>query len=125
MHRVQQRVNVSNIDTAYATAGLARFRPPLTSTTSPSTTRLSAQGDFEEFKGVFGQGSIIVPLGFVDGAASFDTSWTNAGFVNGSDVVINPTAGAPEPATWLMLGIGFASFGAFYRRRSTGRLATL
>ena len=117
-------VNVSNIDTAYTAAGLA---VPTSFDVYDFTVNQSftAQGDFEEFKGAFGRGSIIVPLGFVDGVASFDTSWTNAGFVNGSDVVINPTAGAPEPSTWLMLGIGFAAFGAFYRRRSTGRLATL
>ena len=118
-------VNVSNIDTAYMTAGLA---VPTSFDVYDFTVNqsFSAQGDFEEFKGAFGRGSIIVPLGFVDGVASFDTSWTNAGFVNGDNPVINPTAGAPEPATWLMFGIGFAALGAFYRGRSKlGRLATL
>jgi hypothetical protein len=55
-------------------------------------------------------------------------------FNNTADWAITPTitlsvtqtaAGAPEPSTWAMFGIGFAALGVFYRRRSTGRLATL
>ena len=110
-------VNVSNIDTVFALEGLA---VPTSFDVYDFTVNqsFSSKDDFEEFKGVFGRGSIIAPLGFIDGAQAFDTSWTNAGFVNGGDVVINPTSGVPEPSTWAMLIAGFGIMGLMgYRRR--------
>lgn len=112
-------VNVSNIDAIFATEGLA---VPTSFDIYDFTVNqsFSNKDDFEEFKGAFSRGSIIAPLGFIDGAQAFDTSWTNAGFVNGGDVVINPTAGAPELSTWAMLltGFGLMGFGALRRGRS-------
>ena len=111
-------VNVANIDAVFALEGLT---VPTSFDVYDFTVNqsFSAKDDFEEFKGAFGLGSIIAPLGFIDGAQAFDTSWTNAGFVD-SNPVINPTGGVPELSTWgmLLVGFGLMGFGAFYRGRS-------
>ena len=109
-------VNVSNIDAVFALEGLA---VPTSFDVYDFTINqnFANKDDFEEFKGAFGIGSIIAPLGFIDGQQAFDTSWTNAGFVD-SNPVINPTGSVPEPSTWVMFISGFAIMGFMgYRKR--------
>ena len=59
------------------------------------------------------------------GTSGFNLSLHVPGPGVDSQTLVFGAPGAPEPATWVMFGIGFAALGAFYRRRSTGRLATL
>jgi hypothetical protein len=114
-------VNAANIDAVYALEGLT---VPTSFDVYDFTVSqaFAAKDDFEEFMGAFGLGSIIAPLGFVNGAQAFDTSWTNAGFVD-TNVVITPTGGIPEPSTWAMMVAGFALIGALGWRKRTARYA--
>jgi PEP-CTERM motif len=74
--------------------------------------------------------NVLATTGVLDKVDLFaDGAPLSAGFFEIKHLQVSGLAplavGTPEPSTWVMLGIGFASFGAFYRRRSTGRLATL
>lgn len=115
-------VSYANFKLEYAALGL----------TLPTTFQLedavfpvgfNSDADHLTVNGSFGIGTIIAPLA-IDVEVqnngklkftTFDTSWTNAGFVN---TLSGPPV--PEPKTWAMLLIGFgmmAWMGARARRR--------
>jgi hypothetical protein len=110
-------INETNIDLALGKAGLGdpSFFGVFELTINQA---FAAKNDFEDVFGSFANGTVIAPLADndVNGKTTFfDTSWTNAGFVNAAAVV--PTI--PEPSTWVMLVTGFAfmAWGAATRRR--------
>lgn len=80
-------------------------------------TALGAKNVFEDINGLFAKGTVIAPFG-MNGGKVFDTSWTNAGFVDA-------TVGAvPEASTWAMLFAGFALLGGVaWRKQKRARLA--
>ena len=113
-------VSFTNITAEYTKLGLA----------VPTTFQLedamfpvafNSDSDFITLKGNFGIGTVIAPLAVNVEVQSngklkittFDTSWTNAGFVN------KLGAPVPEPRTWVMLGLGFMfmAWGAATRKR--------
>lgn len=112
-------VSYTNIAAEYAALGL----------TLPATFQLEAavfpvafnsDSDFITLNGSFGLGTIIAPLA-VDvelgnngklKITTFDTAWTNAGFVN------QLSSPVPEPSTWAMGIIGFGLMGLMgWRKR--------
>ena len=110
-------VSLFKVDGSFTTGAQAGQTPLLDNTFSFSG------GKFGLLDGI-GPGSIITAfLVEADGKGGIDVVST----AQSSALLVTPFAGpsAPEPATWVMFGIGFAALGAFYRRRSTGRLATL
>lgn len=79
--------------------------------------------DFETVDGAFPLGTIIAPLSedvvTKNGKTTttfYDTSWTNAGFENGTLRSIS----TPEPSTWVMFITGFTLLGSvgFAKRRN-------
>jgi hypothetical protein len=118
-------VSFTNILLAYAAAGL----------TAPTTFQIedavipvgfNSDADFLTLNGSFGLGTVIAPIavdvsignnGKLD-VTTFDTAWTNAGFVN------QLSAPIPEPRTWVMMGVGFGLLAfAGFRRARKERLA--
>ena len=90
-----------------------------------------AGNDFYQINGIFPAGTIIAPYaqnlreqGQNISITIFDTSWTNAGLINGGqcvDCTPTPTAAVPEPSTWAMMILGFAGVGFMaYRRKQNG-----
>jgi hypothetical protein len=118
-----KQVGLGDASVSYANFKLAygAVPPPLGPLTVPTTFQVDdvtipvgfdSDADFARFIGNFGLGTIIAPLAIdIDlihnKVTAFDTSWTNAGFVN-------TTAAGPVPEipTWAMLLIGFAGLGA-------------
>lgn len=117
-------VSYTNIAAAYAAAGLV----------APATFQIedavipvafNSDSDFLTLNGSFGLGTVIAPIA-VDvetqsngklKITTFDTAWTNAGFVNQTSVI-------PEPQTWVMLIAGFGFMGWLgYRRQGVVRRA--
>lgn len=113
-------VSFANFKLIYAALGL----------TLPTTFQLedavfpvgfNSDSDSITINGSFGLGTIIAPLavnvsvgsnGHLD-ITTYDTSWTNAGFVNKLSVPV------PETSTWVMLltGFGLMAWGAATRKR--------
>lgn len=115
-------VSFTNITAEYTKLGL----------TLPTTFQLedavfpvafNSDKDFITLDGKFGLGTVIAPLavnvsvgsnGKLD-ITTFDTSWTNAGFVN------QLGAPVPEPSTWALMCVAFAFVGlvGWRRKRAT------
>lgn len=53
---------------------------------------------------------------FPDDVLSFDDNSGNAGFVASTDIAHAVTTAVPEPASWLMMIVGFGIVGCFSRR---------
>lgn len=106
-------VSFANISAEYTKLGL----------TVPTTFQLedavfpvafNSDKDFITLDGTFGIGTVIAPLavnvsvgsnGKLD-ITTFDTSWTNAGFINKTGL-----PPIPEPRTWALMLIGLAALG--------------
>lgn len=114
-------INKSNVDAAEFKLGLLGSNPGLNVFSITLDHGFAGNADFATIDGTFALGTIIAPLAenIVTGKNGkvtttwFDTSWTNAGFVNSLTPTTAITGGAPEPATWAMLGIGFAGLAGF------------
>jgi hypothetical protein len=114
-------INESNADAAEFKLGLLGSNPGLNVFSITLDHGFAGNADFATIDGTFALGTIIAPLAenIVTGKNGkvtttwFDTSWTNAGFVNSLTPTTAITGGAPEPATWAMLGIGFAGLAGF------------
>lgn len=104
-------LNVTNIDDAYVSV-LGQSAPTKLNLYSITLdVSFPAKDDFVTVFGSFGNGTIIAPLAADFGLQHetfWDTSWTNAGFVDGSIIPPPPPPppAIPEPRTWLMLALG-------------------
>lgn len=81
-------------------------------------------GTFYQFPGSLVNGALI------DGGPNSLTGHTNDGVtgqylfqVRNGAVIVPPTGGVPEPATWAMMLVGFAGMGAVLRRRRSAAFA--
>jgi hypothetical protein len=121
-------VSFANIKTEYDLLGLT---VPTTFQIEEATFNVPGGGfnsdlDSLTVNGAFSIGTIIAPLavditlknnGKLD-ITAFDTSWTNAGFVNTTSI-----PGTPEPSTWAMLIAGFGLLGLVGWKKRGARLA--
>jgi hypothetical protein len=107
-------VNASNVAAAEGTVGLegTLFNVYLVAVNMNGGAGFNSNSDFETLLGNFAQGSIIAPFATTppqpNGTTAFDTSWTNAGFVNT----------VPETSTWVMMLGGFGLICALGWRKS-------
>lgn len=114
-------VSFANITAEYTKLGLT---PPTTFQLEDAVFPVGFNSNLDSItlNGSFGLGTVIAPLavnvsvgsnGHLD-ITTFDTSWTNAGFVN---TLSGPPI--PEPSTWVMLSLGFMfmAWGAATRKR--------
>ena len=116
-------INANNVATAEGTVGLegTLFNVYDLSVAINSGNGFTAATEFEAELGTFAKGTIVAPFDInTTDQKVYDTSWTNAGFVNTTD------AGAvPEPRTWVMMlaGFGMLGFAAMRKGKREARLA--
>lgn len=119
-------VSFTNILLAYAAAGIPA---PTTFQIEDAVIPVSfdSDSDFLTLNGSFGLGTVIAPVA-VDvevgnngklKVTTFDTAWTNTGFVN--KLSVPPV---PEPSTWALMILGFSFLGFAGWRRAGIRLAS-
>lgn len=112
-------VNLTNINAAEATIGepaATQFNVFQVNVSMNSGNGFTAKGQFEQLLGSFALGTVVAPFATNGGNKVYDTSWTNAGFVNHTSV------STPEASTWVMMLVGFGLMGAGAWRASGRRL---
>jgi hypothetical protein len=109
-------INAHNVDLAENSVGVSGT-PKFNVYNLVIDQGFASNADFETVDGLFSKGTIVAPFSLT-GGKDFDTSWTNAGFVN-----VTSTSTVPESSTWAMLALGFAGLGfvGFRQTHKTSR----
>lgn len=113
-------VNLTNINAAENSIGnpsATQFNVFQVNVQMNGGSGFTAKGQFEELLGNFALGTVVAPFATNGGNKVYDTSWTNAGFVN------HTTVSTPEASTWVMMLTGFGLMGAGAWRASRRRLS--